>query len=361
MHAFVLVIISVFACMPLVKSKLCSYALDVLFCRPLMNGHSGSIVYVIDADTGCRYRFGMLFGECRRQHTVDDQTYFQAMIISKAIEEFHSSFEYPRQIRGLKPLSKTTHLPELSDSATLEAEDIRTRPPEPFERSRDGFRTREQNKENGFNNSSNTYTSGDSSETVARRFQEYSQISNSDLPERAVKRPSSYDGADSTFDTMQQMGASPSLHSFNHSTPQIQRSSSAPVRTRSAPVRTFNQLTNESTSTESSAASLVLSFPDLNTKVEAPEENLDPLNEREISEVQPLSENSSQSPVTFSLRPDSEDSGFATVEAMSQSAAPNIPIMETSSFSDGLEDSGLESTRNQPPEGSSNSSAKRKP
>ena len=42
------------------------------------------------------------------------------MIISKAIDEFHSSFEYPCQVKNLKPLSKTTDLQKMASLVNLE-------------------------------------------------------------------------------------------------------------------------------------------------------------------------------------------------------------------------------------------------
>ena len=62
----------------------------------------------------------MLFGECRRRHATVNQTIYQAMIISKAIDEFHSSFEYPCQVKNLKPLSKTTDLQKMASLVNLE-------------------------------------------------------------------------------------------------------------------------------------------------------------------------------------------------------------------------------------------------
>ncbi|XP_067946649.1 uncharacterized protein [Watersipora subatra] len=80
----------------------------------LLPGHSGSIVYVVDAKTQLRYRLGVLFGECNRQ---TDQKVFQAIVLHQAITELET--RYGDKVQDLKPMHNDAQALGTKDPAAI--------------------------------------------------------------------------------------------------------------------------------------------------------------------------------------------------------------------------------------------------
>ena len=76
----------------------------MLCCRSLEDGQSGSIVYVIDANTHRYYRIGQLIGECLRPHRTAQEKVYQAVVLRQALDQFEE--EHFNDVRDLRPLGQ---------------------------------------------------------------------------------------------------------------------------------------------------------------------------------------------------------------------------------------------------------------
>ena len=57
-------------------------------CKPLVEGQRGSLVFVIDAQTGCYYRLGQLIGFLTMPEEYSGPVVYQAVVLSQSLDEF---------------------------------------------------------------------------------------------------------------------------------------------------------------------------------------------------------------------------------------------------------------------------------
>ena len=76
----------------------------MLCCRSLEAGQSGSIVYVIDANTHRYYRIGQLIGECVRPASPDQDPVYRAVVLRQALDQFEEEHFY--DVKNLRPLGQ---------------------------------------------------------------------------------------------------------------------------------------------------------------------------------------------------------------------------------------------------------------